>query len=79
MAKDLNNKKGRTTLIPGWFDGEFFNHSDKRGAGMVGVLHNCNSIMILNKQNESIMKNDEVKILPINWKFFTNKQKDFFC
>ncbi len=78
MGEDLNNKKGRTTLIPGFFDGEFFTPSEKRSPGMVGVLHKCNAIMILNKQNEKIEKNSTVKILPINWKFFTDEEKDFF-
>ena len=78
MGEDMNNKKGRTTLIPGFFDGEYFNPSDKRSPGMVGVLHNCNAIMVLNKQNEFLAKDTTVKILPINWKFFTDKEKDFF-
>ena len=78
IKDEFYNKKGRTTLIPGFFDGEFFSPSEKRSPGMVGVLHNCNAIMILNKQNEKIEKNESVKILPINWKFFTDIEKDFF-
>ncbi|MDC0932529.1 molybdopterin molybdotransferase MoeA [Arcobacteraceae bacterium] len=78
MGKKLNNKKGRTTIIPGFFDGEFFTASEKRAAGMVGVLHKCNAIMVLNKQNESLEKDALVKILPITWKFFTDVEKDYF-
>jgi len=78
IKEKFHNKKGRTTLIPGLFDGEYFTPSQKRSPGMVGVLHNCNSIMILNKQNEKIEKDAAVKIVPINWKFFTDIEKDFF-
>ena len=78
MGEKLDNKKGRTTIIPGFFDGEFFTASQKRAAGMVGVLHKCNAIMVLNKQNEVLEKNAIVKILPINWKFFTDQEKDYF-
>jgi len=78
MGEKLDNKKGRTTIIPGFFDGEYFTASQKRAAGMVGVLHKCNSIMVLNKQNEKIEKDTIVKILPINWKFFTDTEKDYF-
>ena len=78
ISQDLPNKKGRTTIIPGFFDGEFFTPSAKRLPGMVGVLHNCNAIMILDKHQDLIKKDSSVKILPINWKFFTNKPKDFF-
>ena len=78
LNDDFINKKGRTTLIPGFFDGEYFTPSEKRSPGMVGVLHNCNAIMVLNKQNEELKKDTVVKILPINWKFFTDIEKDFF-
>ncbi|MGB3750364.1 MAG: molybdopterin molybdotransferase MoeA [Arcobacteraceae bacterium] len=78
MGEKLDNKKGRTTIIPGFFDGEYFTASKKRAAGMVGVLYKCNSIMLLNKQNETIEKDALVKILPINWKFFTDTEKDYF-
>jgi len=78
ISEDLKNKKGRTTLIPGFFDGEYFTPSEKRMPGMVGVLHNCNSMIILNKHKDFIKKDEAVKVLPINWKFFTDKNKDFF-
>jgi molybdopterin molybdotransferase len=50
----------------------------KRLPGMVGVLHNCNSMIILNKYCDHLDKDAIVKVLPINWKFFTQEQKDFF-
>lgn len=75
---NFNNKNGRTTIIPGFYDGEYFTPSKKRLPGMVGVLHNCNSLMILNKYKDFIKKDEEVKVLPINWKFFTSINKDFF-
>ena len=78
MKNDFSNKKGRTTIIPGFFDGEFFEPAEKRMPGMVGVLHSCNSMIILDKHNDFIKKGNIVKILPINWKFFSDKEKDFF-
>ncbi|HIP12738.1 MAG TPA: molybdopterin molybdenumtransferase MoeA [Arcobacter sp.] len=78
LSEDLPNRKGRTTIIPGFFDGEYFIPSEKRLPGMVGVLHNCNSIIVLDKHNELIKKDSQVKVLPINWKFFTQIQKDLF-
>lgn len=78
LSEDLKNKKGRTTIIPGWFDGDYFTPSKKRFPGMVGVLHKCNSIIILNKKQTGLLKDDMVKVIPINWKFYTDIQKDFF-
>ncbi len=77
ISSTLQNKKGRITIIPGNFDGEYFIPSDKRSPGMVSVLSNCNSIVVLDKDVESIEKNQEINILPINWKFFTKTKKDF--
>lgn len=78
LSIDLKNKQGRTTLVPGFFDGEYFTPSEKRFPGMVGVLHKCNSMMILNRNLTGLLKEDPVKIVPINWKFYTDEPKDFF-
>jgi len=78
LSEDLKNKKGKTTIIPGWFDGDYFIPSKKRFPGMVGVLHKCNSMIILNKDTTGLLKDDIVKVIPINWKFYTDIQKDFF-
>ncbi len=78
ISEDLKNKKGRTTIIPGFFNGRYFTPAQKRLPGMVGVLHNCNSMIVLGKNNEYIQKESTVKVLPINWKFFTDTQLDFF-
>ena len=78
LGKDLTNKKGRTTLIPGFFDGKTFTPEEKRLPGMVGVLYKCNSYIILGRDVEFISKNSDIKIIPINWNFFTNTQQDIF-
>lgn len=78
LSQDLPNKKGRTTLIPGYFDGEYFTPSPKRLPGMVNTLNDANSMIILNKFNEFIGKDESIKIVPINWRFFTDIPKDYF-
>lgn len=78
IGEDLNNKKGRTTIIPGFFNGREFSASNKRLPGMVSVLNNCNSLIILNRNLEYLKKGDTVKVIPINWKFFTDETVDFF-
>ena len=77
ISETLKNKKGRITVVPGYFDGEFFMPSQKKSPGMVSVLSSCNSIIILDKNIEILNKNQEVSILPINWKFFSKTKKDF--
>lgn len=77
LGKELLNKKGRLTLIPGFFDGENFNPSNKKSPGMVSILSECNSFIVLNEDISKMQKNAKVKVIPINWKFFCNEKKDY--
>lgn len=79
ISEDLKNKKGRITIVPGNFNGEFFTPSQKKSPGMVSILSHCNSMIVLDCEVEFLRKNSTVKILPINWKFFTDTKKDFVC
>lgn len=77
IEQDFNIRKGRTTIVPGFFDGEKFTQNSKRSPGMVSTLSTCNCFMVVNDDVSTIKKEEEIKILPINWKFFTNEYKDF--
>ena len=77
LKDDFSTKKGKTTLIPGFFDGEYFEASQKRSAGMVCVLSSCNSMIMIDSEVERLKKDSLIKILPINWKFFSDIKKDF--
>jgi len=77
ISQDLKNKRGRPTIISGFFDGEYFTPHFKQSPGMVSVLNYCNSIIILDESVEKLKQNQIVNVLPINWEFWTNNNKDF--
>lgn len=77
LKNSFFTKKGKTTIIPGFFDGEYFEISEKRSPGMVSVLSSCNSMIVINDEVETLGKDSLIKILPINWKFFSDIKKDF--
>ena len=77
IDEKFNTAKGRITIIPGMFNGEYFTISKKRSPGMVSVLSNCNSMIVIDEEVQTLKKDDFVKILPINWKFFSTEEKDF--
>jgi len=77
ISQNLTNKKGRPTIISGFFDGEYFTPHSKQSPGMVSVLSHCNSIIVLDESVEELKQNQSVNILPINWSFFTSNKKDF--
>ena len=77
LKKPFSIKKGKTTLISGFFDGEYFEISQKRSPGMVSILSSCNSMICIDNEVEKLEKDSLIKILPINWKFFSDIKKDF--
>ncbi len=77
ISKELKTRPGRVTLLPGSFNGENFEVSTKSGPGMVSVLSNCNSFLVLDETVEKLSSNEEVKILPIKWKFMCENKKDY--
>ncbi|QOG11732.1 molybdopterin molybdotransferase MoeA [Arcobacter sp. FWKO B] len=77
ISTELKNKAGRVTLIPGFFDGEYFIPSSKTSPGMVSVLASCNSFIALDTDVEILNKDSLVKVLPINWNFISENNKDF--
>lgn len=77
LSNKLEIKKGKYTIIPGMFDGEYFHVIEKRSPGMVNVLSKANSMIVLDDEIEKLPKDYMLKILPINWKFFTDIKKDF--
>jgi molybdopterin molybdotransferase len=76
IKTDLKNKKGRVTLIPGIFDGEYFIPSIKRAPGMVSVMSQCDCYIILDKNVTLLTANSMVQVINIKNKTFLNIQKD---
>ena len=77
LKEPFSIKKGKTTLISGFFDGEYFEISQKRSPGMISILSSCNSMICIDNEVEKLEKDSLIKILPINWKFFSDIKKDF--
>ncbi len=77
LKTSLEVKGGRITVLPGYFDGEYFTISNKRSPGMVSTLASCNCMIIINEDISFIKENAKVKILPISWLFFKEKEVDF--
>jgi molybdopterin molybdotransferase len=77
IKEETYNKKGRETIIPGFFDGQTFMPSFKRSPGMVSTLSHCNGMIVLHENVEKLKKGKNVQFLPINWTFFSGEKKDY--
>ena len=67
MAHPFTMKKGRRSLIPGWFDGFTFTPSPKFGPGMVLPLSKANAYMMVDAAVEGFETGAEVKVIPTRW------------
>ena len=74
IKDDYKIKKGRDTLIPGYFDGEFFTPINNFAPGMVSPLAKANSYVIASKKCDGFEKEMVVKIIPTNFEFTSSKQ-----
>jgi len=67
MSEPFTMKKGRRSLIPGWYDGSSFTPSPKFGPGMVLPLSRANAFMMVDASVEGFEKGSTVKIIPTRW------------
>ncbi len=75
MKHPFTMKKGRRSLIPGWFDGETFEPCAVFGPGMILPLSIANAFMMVDERAEGFDKGCEVKIIPTRWNMGSSEQK----
>ncbi|SFV68977.1 Molybdopterin biosynthesis protein MoeA [hydrothermal vent metagenome] len=63
MAQEQKLKAGRSSVIPGYFDGEFFTVCEKFAPGMVSPLANANGFIITDATSNGISQNQKVKFI----------------
>lgn len=73
INEDYPVKRGRRTLIPGFYDGRFFKPSDKFAPGMVSPLAKANGFVMLDEAVEKLKKGTIVKVIPT--RFSLNQKK----
>ncbi|MBL0707755.1 MAG: molybdopterin molybdotransferase MoeA [Sulfurimonas sp.] len=74
MKNDYRLKKGRISLVPGYFDGECFEASTKFAPGMLSPLASSNSYIMVDKDVEFIGSGDSVRVISIRWSFTSVEQ-----
>ena len=69
MKNDYAMRAGKRTLVPGTFDGEYFEVCERFAPGMVSPLANSNSYIMIDEECSLLAKESVVKIIPINFSF----------
>lgn len=74
MKEPFTMKKGRRSLIPGWYDGSSFMPCEKFGPGMVLPLSQANAFIMVDASVEKFEKGNAVKIIPTRWSMSSEEQ-----
>jgi len=75
MKETYSVKVGRRSLIPGLYDGEFFEPVDKFAPGMVSPLAKCNGWIMIDESVASLEKDAIVKMVPTRYCFTCKEQE----
>ncbi|MEA3523166.1 MAG: gephyrin-like molybdotransferase Glp [Campylobacterota bacterium] len=67
MKENYSVKAGRRSLIPGLYDGEFFEPAKKFAPGMVSPLAKCNGWIMIDESVASLEKDAIVKMVPTRY------------
>lgn len=76
IAEDFKLKKGRRTLVPGFFNGEYFKPCDKYAPGMVSPLAGSNSYIMIDESVEFLSQGDSVKVISTRFSFTSKERVD---
>ena len=75
MGDDFKLKKGRRTLVPGFFDGEFFKPCSKFAPGMVSPLATSNAFIMIDESVDFLGVNSVVKVISTRFSFTSKEEK----
>ncbi len=76
MKNDYKFRSGRRSLIPGYFDGEFFEPCPKFAPGMVSPLANSNAYIMSDESCGFFKEGSEVKIISTTFNFTSKRIVD---
>ncbi len=74
LKDDYTIKKGRRTLVPGYFDGEFFKPCEKFAPGMVSPLASSNGYIMVDESCDVLEAGRSVKVIPTTFPFTSKEQ-----
>ena len=75
MKQTFTLRAGRRTLVPGFFDGEYFTVCEHYSPGMVSPLAASNAFVMISEACEKIEKDASVKLISTKFSFTGEEQK----
>ena len=75
MKSEYKLRAGRRTLVPGYFDGEFFTVCEHFAPGMVSPLAYANGFIMIDEKCGVLEENSTVKVISTKFSFVSNEHK----
>jgi len=75
MKSDYKLRAGRRTLVPGYFDGEYFTVCEHFAPGMVSPLALANGFIMIDEESSLVKEQSVVKVISTQFSFVSNKHK----
>ena len=75
MNSEYKLRAGRRTLVPGYFDGEFFTVCEHFAPGMVSPLAYANGFIMIDEKCGVLEENSTVKVISTKFSFVSNEHK----
>ncbi|WP_457747160.1 molybdopterin molybdotransferase MoeA [Sulfurimonas sp.] len=75
MKEDFKLRSGRRTLLPGYFDGEYFTVCEQFAPGMISPLAHANSFIMVSEECNFIAKGTQVKTISTKFSFVSESPK----
>ena len=76
MGTGFSQRAGKYTVVPGYYDGEFFNPVEKRSPGMISPLAQSNAFMITDDKVAIIKENETILLIPTRWQLCTKEKSE---
>jgi molybdopterin molybdotransferase len=76
MAKEFVQRAGKYTVVPGYYDGEFFTPVQKRSPGMISPLASSNAFMITDDKISEIKEDETILLIPTRWQTCTQEKSE---
>jgi len=76
MKSDLHLRGGRRSVVPGYYDGEYFTICEQFAPGMISPLANANAFMVVSEAAKSIEAGKEIKIISTKFSFTAEQFED---
>jgi molybdopterin molybdotransferase len=73
MKSNFNFKGGRRSVIPGYYDGEFFEVCQHYAPGMISPLAGANGFIIADESSTGLTKNQSIAVISTKFDFRSRK------